>query len=88
MTKTGTKRHARHGKASVGPGRPPRPSTRQRKQIIVDVTLLTKAMQVTGLNQSDTVNEALAQIGENAAIMEGLEQLHGAFPDHPRHSDG
>ena len=84
--KTRIKRPANRGK--TGPGRPPRPSTRQRKQIVVDVALLSKAMQVTGLNQSDTVNEALAQIGENAAILHGFEKLRGAFPDHPEQADG
>ena len=55
------------------PGRPPRKRTRQRKQLIVDVGLLKKAMAVTGRNQSDTVNEALTQLTENVAILEGAE---------------
>ena len=42
-------------------------------------------MAVTGRNQSDTVNEALAQLAENAAILEGVESLRGAFPSHPDH---
>ncbi len=42
-------------------------------------------MTVTGRNQSDTVNEALAQLTENVAILDGIEQLRGAFPDHPDH---
>jgi Arc/MetJ family transcription regulator len=74
------------GKQRAGPGRPPRPGTRERKQIVVDVALLARAMRVTGLNQSETVNQALAQVAENAAIVAGLEELRGAFPDHPDHS--
>ncbi len=67
-------------------GRPARPKGRRRKQLVVDVSLLSKAMAVTGRNQSDTVNEALARMTENAAILEGLEELRGTFPDHPDHS--
>jgi hypothetical protein len=51
------------------------------------VALLKKAMTVTGRNQSDTVNEALARLTENAAILKGVEQLRGAFPDHPNHAE-
>ncbi len=69
-----------------GAGRPRRASTRRRKQLIVDVALLKKAMTVTGRNQSDTVNEALAQLTENVAILQGVEELRGAFPDHPDHA--
>lgn len=43
-------------------------------------------MAVTGRNQSETVNAALAQMTENVAILEGLEQMRGAFPEHPDHS--
>lgn len=70
-----------------GRGRPPRGRTRQRKQLVVDVSLLEQAMQVTGRNQSETVNEALARLTENAAILQGVEQMRGAFPDHPDHGD-
>lgn len=74
------------GKHGARPGRPARPGTRARKQIVVDLALLSRAMRVTGLNQSETVNQALAQVAENAAIVAGLEGLHGAFPDHPDHT--
>jgi hypothetical protein len=53
---------------------------------VVDVSLLEQAMVVTGRNQSDTVNEALAQLVENAAIIEGFEQMRGTFPRHPDHT--
>jgi hypothetical protein len=74
VTKTGTRR-----------GRPRRASTRRRKQLVVDIALLKKAMAVTGRNQSDTVNQALAHLTENAAILEGFERIRGTFPDHPDH---
>lgn len=74
-------------RAEIKRGRPRRESTRRRKQLIVDVALLKKAMTVTGRNQSDTVNEALARLTENVAILEGIEQLRGAFPDHPGHAE-
>lgn len=80
---TGTARK----KQGTRPGRPPRPTTRARKQIVVDVGLLDRAMRVTGLNQSETVNQALAQMAENAAIVAGVEAMHGAFPDHPNHGE-
>lgn len=57
---------------------------KRRKRLIVDVPLLAKAMRITGRNQSDTVNEALARLLELGA-RRGLEQLHGAFPSHPDH---
>lgn len=66
-------------------GRPVGGSTRQRKQLVVDVSLLEAAMKVTGRNQSETVNEALARMSENAAIVDGFEQMLGAFPGHPDH---
>jgi hypothetical protein len=44
-------------------------------------------MAVTGSNQSDTVNEALAQLTENAAILEGFERMRGAFPRHADHNE-
>ncbi len=40
-------------------------------------------MVVSGRNQSDTVNDALMRMTENAAIVEGFERLRGAFPEHP-----
>ncbi|MGH7467573.1 MAG: hypothetical protein ACRENP_06255 [Longimicrobiales bacterium] len=55
----------------------------RRMQLVVDVTLLEQAMAVTGRNQSDTVNEALAQLTENSAIVEGFEPMRGAFPSIP-----
>lgn len=73
-------------KASTGERRQTRGSTRQRKQLVVDVSLLKAAMKVTGQNQSETVNEALAKLAEDAAIVDGFEQMLGAFPDHPDHS--
>ena len=86
MRKTrGTRPGARRGEQKARPGRPPRPGTRARKQLVVDVSLLDEAMRVTGLNQSETVNRALAQMAENAAIVAGLEAMHGAYPDHPDH---
>lgn len=83
-----TKTSGRNAGASRGttPGRPRREGARRRKQLIVDVTLLKRAMAVTGQNQSDTVNEALARLTENVAILEGVEGLRGAFPDHPDHA--
>jgi hypothetical protein len=51
----------------------------------VDVTLLEQAMAVTGRNQSETVNEALAQLMENAAILEGIKRVQGKFKEHPDH---
>ena len=67
------------------PGRPARAPGRERRQIVVDTALLDAAMQLTGQGQSDTVNAALAQLTENAAILEGLTGLFGAFPAHPDH---
>jgi Arc/MetJ family transcription regulator len=67
------------------PGRPARAAGRERRQIVVDAALLDAAMRLTGRGQSDTVNVALAQLTENAAILEGLAALHGAFPAHPDH---
>lgn len=67
------------------PGRPARVPGRERRQIVVDAALLDAAMRLTGQGQSDTVNVALAQLTENAAILEGLAALHGAFPTHPDH---
>lgn len=72
-------------KTGAGPGRPRRKSTRRRKQLVVDVTLLEQAMAVTGRNQSETVNEALAQLMENAAILEGIKRVQGKFKEHPDH---
>ena len=69
-----------------GPGRPPRAAGRERRQIVVDTALLDAAMALTGQGQSDTVNAALAQLTENAAILEGLQGLYGAFPAHPDHT--
>lgn len=86
MAKTRTSRDGTRAKRGAAPGRPRRASTRRRKQLIVDVTLLKRAMAVTGRNQSDTVNEALARLTENVAILEGVEGLRGAFPTHPDHS--
>jgi hypothetical protein len=80
----GTERRRKEG---AGPGRPRRTGTRRRKQLVVDTALLEQAMAVTGSNQSDTVNEALAQLTENAAILEGFERLRGAFPGHPDHNE-
>jgi Arc/MetJ family transcription regulator len=67
------------------PGRPARAAGRERRQIVVDAALLDAAMRLTGRGQSDTVNVALAQLTENASILEGLAALHGAFPAHPDH---
>jgi hypothetical protein len=53
--------------------------------VVVDTALLDEAMRLTGRGQSDTVNAALAQLTENAAILEGVGALFGAFPDHPHH---
>lgn len=74
------------GHGSRRAGRPRRGTTRRRKQLVVDIELLEQAMAVTGRNQSETVNAALAQMTENVAILEGLEQMRGAFPEHPDHS--
>lgn len=64
------------------PGRPPRAPGRERRQIVVDTALLNAAMRVTRTGQSDTVNTALAEFTENAAILAGVTSLFGAFPDH------
>lgn len=85
MAKTNAGRGGAHTKVGPKRGRPPRPSTRQRKQLVVDVALLEAAMKLTGRNQSDTVNEALARMAENVAILDGFERMRGAFPDHPDH---
>jgi Arc/MetJ family transcription regulator len=77
-------RTAKPGKPGK-PGRPARAPGRERRQIVVDAALLEAAMRLTGQGQSDTVNAALAQLTENAAILEGLSALHGAFPAHPDH---
>lgn len=69
------------------PGRPARAPGRERRQIVVDASLLAEAMRLTGRGQSDTVNAALAQLTENAAILAGLGGLFGAFPAHPEHAD-
>lgn len=68
-------------------GRPARAPGHERRQIVVDTSLLSEAMRLTGRGQSDTVNAALAQLTENAAILEGLGALFGAFPSHPSHPD-
>jgi Arc/MetJ family transcription regulator len=70
------------------PGRPVRAAGRERRQIVIDAALLDEAMRLTGRGQSDTVNVALAQLTENATILEGLSALHGAFPAHPDHEAG
>ncbi|MBI4544402.1 MAG: hypothetical protein HY703_04330 [Gemmatimonadetes bacterium] len=86
--KTGTGHESGPGrKAGARPGRPRRQGTRRRKQLVVDVVLLEQAMAVTGCNQSDTVNRALAQLTENAAVLEGFERMRGAFPGHPDHNE-
>jgi len=89
MVKTSSSSHGSGPgrKAAARPGRPRRQGARRRKQLVVDVGLLEQAMAVTGRNQSDTVNEALSQLTENAAILEGFERIRGTFPDHPDHSN-
>ena len=81
-------RPARTPPTKSGPGRPPRAPGRERRQIVVDTALLDAAMALTGQGQSDTVNAALAQLTENAAILEGLQGLYGAFVEHPDHTPG
>lgn len=71
--------------ATARVGRPSRAPGHERRQIVVDTSLLTAAMRLTGRGQSDTVNTALAQLTENAAILEGVGALFGAFPAHPAH---
>lgn len=88
MTKTRTGGSGLGRKKGTGRGRPRRGTARHRKQLVVDVALLGRAMEITGRNQSDTVNEALARLTENAAIIDGVERLRGAFPDHPDHRSG
>jgi hypothetical protein len=91
MAKTTPKsrtRSSRKPPAKGGPGRPPRAAGRARRQIVVDTALLDAAMALTGQGQSDTVNAALAQLTENAAILEGLHGLYGAFTAHPDHTAG
>ena len=86
MAKSRTKRPTSKVRETVPrPGRPARPAGRERKQLIVDVALLEAAMEVTGGNQSETVNEALAHLTENAAILRGFEEAFGASPEHPDH---
>jgi Arc/MetJ family transcription regulator len=83
-----TSKTAKLSKPTARPGKPGRPSRapgRERRQIVVDAALLDAAMRLTGRGQSDTVNVALAQLTENAAILGGLAALHGAFPTHPDH---
>lgn len=92
MAKRGTDHGAatrkKGGARRPGRGRPRRASGRQRKQLVIDVSLLDQAMKLTGENQSETVNRALAQMAQNAAILRGVEQMWGAFPDHPDHEGG
>jgi hypothetical protein len=91
MAKTTPKSRARPTRTpptNSGPGRPPRAPGRERRQIVVDTALLDAAMALTGQGQSDTVNAALAQLTENAVILEGLQGLYGAFPEHPDHAGG
>lgn len=64
-------------------GRPARAAGLARPQIVVNTALLGEARRVTGRGKSDTVNAALAQLTENAAILDGVGALFGAFPDHP-----
>lgn len=88
MARAGTGSGAKtRTKKGAGAGRPKRAKSRRRKQLVVDVSLLKSAMEITGRNQSDTVNEALAALTENAAILEGFIEMRGAFPDHPDHGD-
>ena len=89
MAKTPSKARTRSARKPPGkgsPGRPPRAPGRARRQIVVDTALLNAAMELTGQGQSDTVNAALAQLTENAVILEGLDGLYGAFPEHPDHT--
>lgn len=84
MTKAGAgHRSGSRTKTGRRPGRPKRPGLRARKQLLIDIELLRRAMVVSGRNQSDTVNDALMRMTENAAIVEGFERLRGAFPGHP-----
>lgn len=76
------------GRAARTVGRPARPPGHERRQIVVDAALLREAMRRTGRGQSETVNAALAQLTENAAILEGAEALFGAFPSHPDRATG
>lgn len=92
MPKSATKSRKALAPGPAGPGhparaagRPSRAPGRERRQIVVDTSLLTEAMRLTGRGQSDTVNAALAQLTENAAILEGVGALFGAFPSHPDH---
>ena len=80
---TGAPGAARPGSRPVG--RPVRSAGHARRQIVVDTSLLSEAMRLTGRGQSETVNAALAQMTENAAILEGVGALFGAFPAHPDH---
>ena len=68
-------------------GRPARTPGHERRQIVVDTSLLSEAMRLTGRGQSDAVNAALARMTENAAILDGARALFGAFPSHPDHAD-
>ncbi len=84
MTKAGAGHRSGSRTRTRGrPGRPKRPGLRARKQLLIDIELLRRAMVVSGRNQSDTVNDALMRMTENAAIVEGFERLRGAFPEHP-----
>jgi len=84
MTKAGAGRgRGLRTKTRGRPGRPRRPGLRARKQLLIDIELLRRAMLISGANQSDTVNDALTRMTENAAIVEGFERLRGAFPEHP-----
>lgn len=98
MPKAATKRRKASGSPSAttaapatgrpgsrGVGRPARALGHARRQIVVDTALLGEAMRLTGRGQSDTVNAALAQLTENAAILEGVGALFGAFPGYPPH---
>jgi hypothetical protein len=80
----GTSASKRGGKA---PGA--RPGTgakgkRVRKNIVVDVVSLRRAMAaLKSTNQSETVNVALERLAEDAAILAGVDAAMGSIPDFP-----
>lgn len=59
-------------------------ATRKRQNLLVNQDSLRRAMAALGsTNMSETVNAALDQLADNAAILRGMAEAAGAIPDFP-----
>lgn len=59
-----------------------------RRTFTPAVEVVTEAVPARRDPTPRPVNAALAQLTENAAIVDGLNELFGAFPGHPDHDLG